>query len=160
MNALATAVISLEPLPAERERAERAIDVSQKFLGALAPQRYSGGVEVLHVVAALALLVHMRTPRATKRLNGIHLVLQHLRLIAVVDNGAGVPPEERQLVFERFARRGGAGRRTGSEGAGLGLSLVDEHVKMHGGRVWVEDRLDGQSGARFVIELMATELDD
>jgi signal transduction histidine kinase len=81
-------------------------------------------------------------------------------LIAVVDNGAGVPPEERQLVFERFARGGGAGRRTGSEGAGLGLSLVDEHVKMHGGRVWVEDRLDGRPGARFVIELMATELDD
>ena len=80
--------------------------------------------------------------------------------IAVVDSGAGVPIEERELIFERFARGGGAGRRTGSEGSGLGLSLVDEHVKMHGGRVWIEDRLDGQSGARFVIELMASELDD
>lgn len=81
-------------------------------------------------------------------------------LIAVVDNGAGVPIEERELIFERFARGGGAGRRTGSEGAGLGLSLVDEHIKMHGGRVWVEDRADGKDGARFVIELMATDLDD
>lgn len=80
-------------------------------------------------------------------------------LIAVVDSGAGVPIEERELVFERFARGGGAGRRTGSEGAGLGLSLVAEHVKMHGGRVWVEDRLDELPGARFVIELMATELE-
>ena len=80
--------------------------------------------------------------------------------IAVEDRGLGVAPEERSLIFERFARGGGAGRRTGSEGAGLGLSLVDEHVRMHGGRVWVEDRLDGESGARFVIELMATELDD
>jgi signal transduction histidine kinase len=80
--------------------------------------------------------------------------------IAVIDDGAGVPVEERDLIFERFARGGGAGRRTGSEGAGLGLSLVDEHLKMHGGRVWVEDRLDGQSGARFVIELMASELTD
>ncbi len=80
--------------------------------------------------------------------------------VAVVDNGPGVPPEERELIFERFARGGGAGRRTGSEGAGLGLSLVDEHVRMHGGRVWVEDRLDGETGARFVIELMATELDE
>ena len=79
--------------------------------------------------------------------------------IAVEDHGVGVPPEERSLIFERFARGGGAGRRTGSEGAGLGLSLVDEHVRMHGGRVWVEDRLDGEPGARFVIELMATELD-
>ncbi len=81
-------------------------------------------------------------------------------LIAVEDHGPGVQEEERDLVFERFARGGGAGRRTGSEGAGLGLSLVDEHVRMHGGRVWVEDRLDGESGARFVIELMATELDE
>lgn len=80
--------------------------------------------------------------------------------IAVEDHGLGVAEEERSLIFERFARGGGAGRRTGSEGAGLGLSLVDEHIRMHGGRVWVEDRLDGESGARFVIELMATELDD
>jgi two-component system, OmpR family, sensor histidine kinase MtrB len=81
-------------------------------------------------------------------------------LIAVEDHGPGVPEEERDLIFERFARGGGAGRRTGSEGAGLGLSLVDEHVRMHGGRVWVEDRLDGEPGARFVIELMAAELDE
>ncbi len=79
--------------------------------------------------------------------------------IAVEDRGPGVPPEERDLVFERFARGGGAGRRAGSDGAGLGLSLVDEHIRMHGGRVWVENRLDGESGARFVIELMATEVD-
>jgi two-component system sensor histidine kinase MtrB len=85
--------------------------------------------------------------------------ISHLT-IAVEDRGIGVAEEERSLIFERFARGGGAGRRTGSEGAGLGLSLVDEHIRMHGGRVWVEDRLDGESGARFVIELMATDLDD
>lgn len=80
--------------------------------------------------------------------------------IAVEDHGAGVPENERHLVFERFARGGGAGRRAGSDGAGLGLALVDEHVRMHGGRVWVEDRLDGEPGARFVIELDAEELDE
>lgn len=85
--------------------------------------------------------------------------ISHL-LIAVEDHGEGVAEDERDLIFERFARGGGAGRRTGSEGAGLGLALVDEHVRMHGGRVWVEDRLDGEPGARFVIELMATDLDD
>jgi signal transduction histidine kinase len=81
-------------------------------------------------------------------------------LVAVEDHGPGIPEDERDLVFERFARGGSAGRRTGSEGAGLGLALVDEHVRMHGGRVWVEGRLDGEPGARFVIELMATELDE
>jgi two-component system sensor histidine kinase MtrB len=80
--------------------------------------------------------------------------------IAVEDHGKGVPDIERQIIFERFARGGGAGRRAGSDGAGLGLALVDEHVRMHGGRVWVEDRVDGGPGARFVIELDAEELDE
>ncbi|MGH9133588.1 MAG: ATP-binding protein [Ilumatobacteraceae bacterium] len=79
--------------------------------------------------------------------------------IAVSDHGAGVPADERDLVFERFARGGGAGRRSGSDGAGLGLALVDEHVRMHGGRVWIEDRPDGEPGARFVLELPATEVE-
>jgi signal transduction histidine kinase len=76
-------------------------------------------------------------------------------LIAVEDHGPGVPVEERRLVFERFNRGTGAGRRGMGEGAGLGLALVDEHVRLHGGRVWVEDRADGEPGARFVIELPA-----
>ena len=36
---------------------------------------------------------------------------------------------------------------------GLGLALVQEHVRLHGGRTWVEPRPDGSSGARFVVEL-------
>jgi signal transduction histidine kinase len=75
--------------------------------------------------------------------------------ITVEDHGPGVPVEERDLVFERFARGGVAGRRSSSEGAGLGLALVDEHVKLHRGRVWVEDRHDGLEGACFIIELPA-----
>ena len=73
--------------------------------------------------------------------------------IAVEDRGPGVPPEERGHIFERFARGVSAGRRGAGEGAGLGLALVDEHVRLHGGRVWVDDRSDGEEGARFVIEL-------
>lgn len=79
--------------------------------------------------------------------------------ILVEDHGPGVAPEERSIIFERFARGAAAGRRSGSEGAGLGLSLVAEHVKLHGGRVWVEDRRDGTPGACFVIELPAEVLD-
>jgi signal transduction histidine kinase len=78
--------------------------------------------------------------------------------IAVEDHGLGVPEEERELIFERFARGAVAGRRSSSDGAGLGLALVDEHIKLHGGRVWVEDRPDGASGARFVLELPAEEV--
>ncbi|MBM3816772.1 MAG: ATP-binding protein, partial [Actinobacteria bacterium] len=41
---------------------------------------------------------------------------------------------------------------------GLGLALVREHVRLHGGRVWVERRRDGASGARFVVELPCESL--
>lgn len=74
--------------------------------------------------------------------------------IVVEDNGPGVPAEERDRIFERFARMGGvAGNRAADAGFGLGLSLVGEHVRLHGGQVWVTDRIDGQHGARFVIQL-------
>jgi signal transduction histidine kinase len=73
--------------------------------------------------------------------------------IAVEDRGPGVPAEDRQVVFHRFARGQLAGRRGSSDGVGLGLSLVAEHVNLHGGKVWVEDRTDGEEGARFVVEL-------
>jgi signal transduction histidine kinase len=77
--------------------------------------------------------------------------------LAVEDAGAGVPEEDRAFIFDRFARGSLAGRRGASEGVGLGLALVAEHVRLHGGRVWVEDRADGTEGARFVIELPVVE---
>jgi signal transduction histidine kinase len=74
--------------------------------------------------------------------------------IVVEDRGEGIPPDERERIFERFARgTAAAGSRGSGEGAGLGLALVREHVALHGGQVWVEERPDGQPGARFVVEL-------
>ncbi len=70
---------------------------------------------------------------------------------AVEDSGPGVPPDERDKVFDRFFRGRAAGMRGAGEGSGLGLALVREHVTLHGGRVWVEEREGG--GARFVVRL-------
>ncbi|MGY1835773.1 ATP-binding protein [Blastococcus sp. SYSU DS0510] len=70
--------------------------------------------------------------------------------VAVDDAGPGVAEEERDRIFERFARGTGS-IRTHTEGAGLGLALVVRHVRMMGGAVHVEDGPDG--GARFVVDL-------
>lgn len=71
--------------------------------------------------------------------------------IAVEDRGPGVPADERDAIFQRFAR-GARGEEPGApRGTGLGLALVAEHVQLHGGTVWVEDGDDG--GTRFVVEL-------
>lgn len=77
--------------------------------------------------------------------------------IAVEDRGEGVPEEDRDLIFDRFNRGTAAGRRGSSVGVGLGLALVAEHVNLHGGKVWVEGRGDGDEGARFVVQLPVVE---
>jgi signal transduction histidine kinase len=72
--------------------------------------------------------------------------------IVVDDAGPGVPEAYRSRIFERFSRPpASAGARRDGGGVGLGLALVAEHVRLHGGTVWVEDRPGG--GARFVVEL-------
>lgn len=73
--------------------------------------------------------------------------------LVVADRGPGVAPAERERIFERFYRGQVSGQRGGNDGSGLGLSLVAEHVRLHGGRVWVEDGLGGEN--RFVVELPA-----
>jgi signal transduction histidine kinase len=71
--------------------------------------------------------------------------------IAVEDAGPGVDPDERKAVFGRFTRGRAAQRASTAKGTGLGLALVDEHVKLHGGRVHIGDARGG--GARFEIIL-------
>jgi two-component system sensor histidine kinase MtrB len=78
-------------------------------------------------------------------------------LIAVEDDGPGVPEEDRVRIFQRFNRGSLGGRRRDVDGVGLGLALVAEHVRIHGGLVWAEDKPDGQPGARFVIALPTEE---
>jgi signal transduction histidine kinase len=69
----------------------------------------------------------------------------------VADRGPGVEPAERVRIFERFYRGHAAGQRGVTDGTGLGLSLVAEHVRLHGGKVWVEPGPGGEN--RFVVEL-------
>ncbi len=79
--------------------------------------------------------------------------------LGIEDNGPGVILAERKLIFDRFHRGRAGGRRGRDSGSGLGLALVAEHVGLHGGRVWVEDRPNSTPGARFVVELPVAEPD-
>src|SRR5262249_26937704 len=68
----------------------------------------------------------------------------------VRDTGAGIPPEELPRLFERFHRVQGSVART-YEGSGIGLALVQELVKLHGGQITVESRLG--EGTAFAVTL-------
>jgi signal transduction histidine kinase len=71
--------------------------------------------------------------------------------IAVEDAGPGVPEEERRAVFGRFNRGSAEADPSLPKGTGLGLALVEQHVRLHSGSIWIEDAVGG--GARFVVEL-------
>jgi signal transduction histidine kinase len=71
--------------------------------------------------------------------------------LEVIDDGPGVPVDERERVFERFARLDHA-RTAASGGAGLGLAIVRAVVTSHGGLVGIADPPPGQ-GTTVWIEL-------
>ncbi|WP_131741498.1 sensor histidine kinase [Actinomadura roseirufa] len=73
-------------------------------------------------------------------------------LMAVTDDGAGIPGRDRERVFERFTRLDSA-RSRGAGGTGLGLAIAREIAHAHDGSLRVEDQPDGVPGARFVLRL-------
>jgi two-component system sensor histidine kinase KdpD len=74
-------------------------------------------------------------------------------LIRVTDRGPGVPPEERERIFEPFHRIPG---HPDEPGAGLGLAIARGFADANEGRLWLESR-EGQ-GASFVLALPLVEL--
>jgi signal transduction histidine kinase len=71
-------------------------------------------------------------------------------VLAVADDGPGVPEPDRERIFQRFVRLDDA-RSRDEGGAGLGLAIVRDVVGRHGGTIRVEPADSG--GARFVVEL-------
>ncbi|WP_311734142.1 sensor histidine kinase [Streptosporangium becharense] len=70
-------------------------------------------------------------------------------VLEVLDDGAGIPPEYRELVFRRFTRLDAA-RNRDAGGTGLGLPIAREVAESHGGTLKVED---STRGARFVLRI-------
>lgn len=68
--------------------------------------------------------------------------------LSVLDNGPGIPPDMREKVFEPLFT-------TKLKGTGLGLAVVDNFIRRHGGRVWVDEAPGG--GAAFHVLLPVSE---
>jgi signal transduction histidine kinase len=73
-------------------------------------------------------------------------------VLTVVDDGPGIPAEERKRVFDRFYRlHSSRSRDTG--GTGLGLAIVRDVVGAHHGTIWLSAREDGKPGLSATVRL-------
>ncbi|NOK17680.1 ATP-binding response regulator [Corallococcus carmarthensis] len=103
---------------------------------------------VLNLISNAFKFTHQGGIRVSLRWQGSQVAL------LVADTGTGIPPEELPRIFDRFHRVQGSRGRS-YEGSGIGLALVRELVRLHGGDVTVES-VPGQ-GSTFTVTLPTEE---
>ncbi|HEX4563847.1 MAG TPA: HAMP domain-containing sensor histidine kinase, partial [Solirubrobacteraceae bacterium] len=167
MGALVEDLLTLARVDEEPERERAPVDIAALARDAVndaratAPQRsisidapapavVNGDSHQLRAVLANLMrnaLVH--TPADTPIEVTLHDSNGHVEL-TVRDHGAGLPPESIERLFDRFWRTE-QGRERGRAGAGLGLAIVADVVRAHGGTVHAANADGG--GALFVVDL-------
>jgi len=75
---------------------------------------------------------------------------------AVKDTGIGIPPDKLEVIFEAFQQVDMSKTRSYG-GIGLGLTICQRLVVMHGGRIWVESEVGKGTTVRFTVRLMMKE---
>jgi two-component system OmpR family sensor kinase len=104
--------------------------------------------KIYQVITNLLANARTHTPEGTQ----IHVATysnEDGSYITVADNGPGLSLEDQEKIFERFYRVDTSRQRNSREGSGLGLSIVDEVMKAHGGTVSVAS--EPRNGATFTL---------
>lgn len=73
-------------------------------------------------------------------------------VLSVRDDGSGIAPEDRERIFQRFYQVDAA---RGKDGSGLGLFMVQQAARLHGGSVTVDSRIG--EGSTFIVRLPLAE---
>jgi signal transduction histidine kinase len=73
--------------------------------------------------------------------------------VSVADNGRGIRPEAKALIFERLYQDSN-GIENNRRGLGLGLYIAQELVRLHGGKIWVESQLGHGSTFYFTLPML------
>jgi len=71
--------------------------------------------------------------------------------VTVSDPGPGIPPDQRERVFERFVQVNTSQRQRGSKGSGMGLTFCKLAVEAHGGQIWVAESPEGGAAFHFTL---------
>lgn len=118
----------------------------------IVPQLDSGVIvngNRLRLARLLANLLTNAERHATSQINVIVKARPPRAILEVIDDGPGIPPDEREQIFKRFYRRADA-QRHDPAGTGLGLPIGREIALAHGGSLQAADH---PKGARFVLDL-------
>lgn len=163
MERLVEDLLALATAEEQGHQIRRQVDLDEVVLSGLEPLRMSGpltidinGLNAARVVGdrhalerVVANLLENASLHAETAITvELHEDDGHAELV-IADDGPGVPPEQRDAVFDRFTRLDEArSRRTG--GAGLGLAITRRIVEDHGGTIAL---VDAERGARVVVRL-------
>ena len=141
-------LVDLDDLVLDEVGRRRTADASTIDLSAVSAGQVVGDPVLLRQVLS-NLLANAERHAATTITVSLHEEASHV-VLAVEDDGTGVPISDRDRIFDRFARLDQA-RARDAGGSGLGLAIVKTGVEAHGGAASVEEGPEG--GARFVIKL-------
>jgi hypothetical protein len=135
--------------------AEREIDLQLRLPGA--PPRVTADRDRVKQVLLNLLSNAAKFCDATERRVIVELGVDNgVARVDVRDNGPGVPPEERDVIFERFRQ---AGAPTGPRpGTGLGLPISREIIRHLGGDVWAESAVGEGATFSFTLPLAPTHV--
>jgi signal transduction histidine kinase len=80
-------------------------------------------------------------------------------MIAVHDNGIGIPPQDQEKIFERFFRASNRAE-VNAPGTGLGLAISREVISKHGGKIWFESTPGQGTTFRFLVGVAPREAEN
>jgi signal transduction histidine kinase len=103
----------------------------------------------LQIIRVLVNLLDNAERHATSKITVIVRAGGSMATLEVIDDGAGIAPEHREVVFDRFTRLE-ASRDRDAGGTGLGLAIAREIAEAHQGTLTLQD---SERGARFVLRL-------
>ncbi|MGO4712350.1 sensor histidine kinase [Bradyrhizobium sp. 2TAF24] len=136
------------------------VALSQRVVLDLAPLAFNAGYEMafepqtdavmvkgdqMSIERALTNLVQNAIDHGGRR-GTIAIIVTTAGRIEVSDEGDGIPPEERDHIFEPFYRL-----QEGGQGAGLGLDLVQKIMHLHGGRIEADASRSGGACLRLIF---------
>ncbi|MBN1565515.1 MAG: GAF domain-containing protein [Anaerolineae bacterium] len=93
-------------------------------------------------------------PKGTIVIDAWHQPDQKHVTVRVEDTGPGIPPDERQRIFDKFVQLDYQGALRGHKGTGLGLTFCKLAIEAHGGTIWVEEGALGGASFCFTVPVV------